>query len=125
MFTLSSSRSKRYEDLEFDIELRVRKTLTFSGPTTEEAARSVIVMALSGQMDPSHFIKWSDGHSAYRLSRSNPSSTTIHKSSPFGRSCHDPSLAGRSSIHGADACLLAVRGTGLAGRTHTLTPTNA
>jgi hypothetical protein len=51
---------------EFDVELLVRKTLTFSGPTTEEAARSIIVMALSGELDPSHFIKWSDGHTAYR-----------------------------------------------------------
>jgi hypothetical protein len=51
---------------EFDIELRVRKTLTFSGPTTAEAARSIVVMALSGEMDPSHFIKWSDGRTAYR-----------------------------------------------------------
>lgn len=46
---------------EFDLELRVRKTLTPSGPTTEEASRSIAVMALSGGMNPSHFIKWSDG----------------------------------------------------------------
>ena len=51
---------------EFDIELRVRKTLTFSGPTTEEAARSVVAIALSGEIDACHFIKWSDGRTAYR-----------------------------------------------------------
>ena len=51
---------------EIDIELRVRKTLTFSGPRTEEAARSLIAMVLSGEMGPSHFIKWTDGHTAYR-----------------------------------------------------------
>ena len=51
---------------EIDVELRVRKTLTFSGPGTEEAARSLVAMVLSGEMDPSHFIKWTDGRAAYR-----------------------------------------------------------
>jgi len=51
---------------EIDIELRVRKTLTFGGPVTQEAARSIVAMVLSGEMDPSHFIKWSDGPTAYR-----------------------------------------------------------
>ena len=51
---------------EFDVELRVRKTLTFSGPETEDAARAIVAMVLSGDIDPSHFIKWSDGRTAYR-----------------------------------------------------------
>jgi len=51
---------------EIDIELRVRKTLTFGGPVTKEAARSIVAMVLSGEMDSSHFIKWTDGPTAYR-----------------------------------------------------------
>jgi hypothetical protein len=51
---------------EIDVELRVRKTLTFSGPGSEDAARSLVAMIFSGQIDASHFIKWSDGRTAYR-----------------------------------------------------------
>lgn len=51
---------------EIDVELRVRKTLTFAGPNNEAAARSIAAMALTGTMDPSTFIKWTDGRTAYR-----------------------------------------------------------
>lgn len=51
---------------EIDVELRVQKTLHFAGPKTEEAARAIAAMALSGGVDISAFIKWTDGRSAYR-----------------------------------------------------------
>ncbi len=44
---------------EIDVEMRVRKTLVLGGPETEEATRSIVEMVLSGQMDISHFVKWS------------------------------------------------------------------
>jgi hypothetical protein len=43
---------------EFDVEVRVRKTLHFGGPTTETAARDILAKALCGEMDISLFIKW-------------------------------------------------------------------
>jgi len=43
---------------EFDVEVRVRKTLHFGGPTTEAAARDLLEKALRGEMDISLFIKW-------------------------------------------------------------------
>lgn len=51
---------------EFDVEVRVRKTLTFSGPDTEEAARYIFAMALSGAMEPATFIKWTESHPSNR-----------------------------------------------------------
>lgn len=51
---------------EVDVELRVRKTLSFGGPLTEDAARQVARMALTGSIDMSAFQKWTDGRSAYR-----------------------------------------------------------
>ena len=45
---------------EIDIELRVRKTLTFGGPGTEAAARRLVEMIFAGQLDASHFVKWTD-----------------------------------------------------------------
>jgi hypothetical protein len=43
---------------EIDVELRVRKTLTFSGPATADAARSIAELALSGQMAMLPLVKW-------------------------------------------------------------------
>ena len=51
---------------EVDVEMRVRKTLIFSGPLSEEVAREIATMALSGKMDLSTIQKWADGRSAYR-----------------------------------------------------------
>ena len=51
---------------EIDIELRVRKTLTFTGPATEEAARSILAMILTSEMDPAQFVKWTDGRTGHR-----------------------------------------------------------
>ncbi len=51
---------------EFDVELRVRKTLTLAGPDNEALARRIIETVLTGTMDPSMFIKWTDGRTAYR-----------------------------------------------------------
>jgi hypothetical protein len=51
---------------EFDVELRVRKTLHFAGPETEEVARSIVAMVLAGGIEMSTFIKWTDGRTAYR-----------------------------------------------------------
>ena len=51
---------------EFDVELRVRKTLTFSGPRTEAAARLILDSVLAGGMDASHFLKWTDPPSGRR-----------------------------------------------------------
>ncbi len=45
---------------EIDIELRVCKTLTFGGPGTEAAARRLVEMIFAGQLDASHFVKWTD-----------------------------------------------------------------
>lgn len=46
---------------EIDAELRVRKTLAFTGPATEEAARSFLAVILASEMDPAHIVKWTDG----------------------------------------------------------------
>ncbi len=51
---------------EIDVELRVRKTLVFSGPLTEAKAREITMMALKGGIELSTFQKWTDGRSAYR-----------------------------------------------------------
>jgi hypothetical protein len=41
---------------EIDVELRVRKTLVFSGPATEAAAREIAELALKGQI-PLHTLQ--------------------------------------------------------------------
>ena len=45
---------------EVDVELRVRKTLIFSGPGNEEAARQIVQMTLAGGIDPALLLKWTD-----------------------------------------------------------------
>ena len=45
---------------EVDVELRVRKTLYFAGPGNEDAARQIAQMALTGGIDPSLLLKWTD-----------------------------------------------------------------
>jgi hypothetical protein len=48
---------------EIDIELRVRKTLIFGGPATEEAARAIAATVLRGEMPIVPLLKWEpDGH---------------------------------------------------------------
>ena len=99
--TASPSRKRNgVKTWEIDIELRVRKTLTFSGPVTGEAARSIVTMVLSGEMDPSHFIEWTDGHTAYRPV---PVETFIDndpKLSPSGRSPSCVPESCRSAVPG-------------------------
>jgi hypothetical protein len=43
---------------EIDVEMRVRKTLIFSGPRTEEAARDVAQKVLTGEFNIYHLTKW-------------------------------------------------------------------
>ena len=49
---------------EIDVELRVRKTLTFGGPTTEAAARAIVEAFLPQAMEGlTHMLKWEpDSH---------------------------------------------------------------
>jgi hypothetical protein len=51
---------------EFDVELRVRKTLRFGGPEDEETARQVVATIFAGDLDISQFLKWSDNRTAFR-----------------------------------------------------------
>lgn len=51
---------------EVEVELRVRKVLTFSGPIDKESAARIVSMVLLGQLDPAHFIKWKEGPFGYR-----------------------------------------------------------
>ena len=43
---------------EIDVEMRVRKTLHFGGPTDEPAARRIAELALAGGIDLSTIFKW-------------------------------------------------------------------
>ncbi len=52
---------------EIDVEMRVRQTLTFGGPATEEAARSIVALVLSGDLDMYHFVKWANGRVVNRV----------------------------------------------------------
>ncbi len=51
---------------EIDVEMRVRKTLVFSGPPDEAAARKMAALALKKEIELSSFLKWTDGRRAYR-----------------------------------------------------------
>ena len=51
---------------EFDVEMRVRQTFVFGGPTTEEAARQIMDLALFSRLDASHLFKWKEGPSPHR-----------------------------------------------------------
>jgi hypothetical protein len=47
---------------EIDVEMRVRRTLVFSGPGSQESARKFAALLFSSNLDISHFAKWeSDG----------------------------------------------------------------
>lgn len=46
---------------EIDVELRMRTTLHFSGPKTEEAARTLVGLILAGEVGDIHaFVRWHD-----------------------------------------------------------------
>ncbi len=51
---------------EIDVELRVRKTLVFGGPTNEAMAREIATMALRGGIDLGTLQKWHVGRGTYR-----------------------------------------------------------
>ena len=50
---------------EFDVEMRVRKTLTFSGPTTEAGALEIVSLALNGAISMQSLFKWEPDDAGY------------------------------------------------------------
>lgn len=62
---------------EFEIEMRVRKRLWFSGPTSAEQARRILKEALEGGMNPNTFAKrGEDGHPIEQIVSNDFSITT-------------------------------------------------